>query len=223
MRRTGALLLPLSVILFVVSTAVFHPHKEDPMNHEAVFMEYSETRDWIAIHFAQWVAVLLLCGGLTALYHSLQSGVASRFAFIGVILTAATFTMLQAVDGVALKWAVDAWAQASGDEKNSLFAAALALRWTEYSFQSYSNILLGLTLALFSLAMRYDSAYPRWLGWIAAGSGAAWIIHGAMVSSRGLFDSIPRLTAIILFAIWAFTVSMYLWRSGSAGRSADHN
>ena len=82
--------------------------------------------------------------------------------------------MLQAVDGVALKWAVDAWARAPVDERAPLFAGAMALRWTEYSLQSYSNMLLGLTLLLFAGAIALGTRYPCWLAWSAAGSGIAW-------------------------------------------------
>jgi hypothetical protein len=116
----------------------------------------------------------------------------ARFGFVAAVLTAAAFTMLQAVDGVALKWAVDAWASAPAEQKTAAFAAAEAVRWTEYALQSFSNILLGLTLILYGLAITLGTVYPRWLGWVAAGSGVAWIVHGLMVPYIGLFGSIPR-------------------------------
>jgi len=132
-----------------------------------------------------------------------------------VVLTAAAITMLQAVDGVALKWAVDAWANAPINQQDAAFAAALAVRWTEYALQSYANLLLGLTLILYGLAMMLGVVYPRWLGWIALGSGIAWIVHGLMVPYLGLFDSIPRLVAIFLLAGWAFITAVLMWRNSS--------
>lgn len=56
--RTGAIALPLGVILLVVSTAI-HP-SGDVMDNPAIFTEYADSDGWIAIHFAQWVAGLLL-------------------------------------------------------------------------------------------------------------------------------------------------------------------
>jgi hypothetical protein len=218
--RIGAVALPLGVILFVVATAIFHPHREDPMDNPAVFMEYAQSDSWVVVHFAQWVAVLLLSGGLVSLYYSITkkpeagTGVA-RFGLVAAVLTAGAFTMLQAVDGVALKWAVDAWAGAPADQEVAAFAAAQAVRWTEYALQSYSNILLGLTLLLYALAMALVASYPRWLGWLAASSGVAWIVHGVMVPYVGLFDSIPRLVAIILLAVWAFIIAGLMWRNSS--------
>src|SRR5215208_1993391 len=222
--RIGAMAFPLAIILFVVSTAI-HPSREDAMDNPAVFTEYAQSDSWIAIHLAQWFAALLLFGGLIAVYYSIAAkpgagaGVA-RFGLAAAVLTLASITMLQAVDGVALKWAVDAWASAPADQETAAFAAAQALRWTEYALQSFSNILLGLTLILYGLAIALGTVYPRWLGWLATASGVAWIVHGLMVPYIGLFDSIPRLVAIVLMALWAFITAALLWRNSSGGHIA---
>jgi len=47
------------------------------------------------------------------------------------VLTLASITILQVVDGVALKWAVDARVSAPTDQEAAALAAAKALRWTE--------------------------------------------------------------------------------------------
>jgi hypothetical protein len=224
--RIGAMVLPLAIIVFVVSTAI-HPSREEPMDNPAIFMEYAQSDGWVAIHLAQWLGALLLFGGFVAVYYSItrrsEAGAAvvvARFGFGAAVLTAASLTMLQAVDGVALKWAVDAWVSAPADQETAAFAAAQALRWTEYSLQSYSNILLGLTLILYGLAIALGTAYPRWLGWVAGGSGVAWIVHGLMVPYIGLFNSIPRLVALVLMAVWAFGMAFVMWRERSRGRIA---
>ncbi len=222
--RIGAMALPLGVILLVVST-VIHPSREDAMDNPAIFMEYAQSDSWVAVHFGQWFGALLIIGGLLALYYSITTkpeagaGVA-RFGLAAAVLTAASATMLQAVDGVALKWAVDAWASAPADQEAAAFAATEALRWTEYALQSYSNILLGLTLILYGLAIALGTVYPRWLGWIAAGSGVAWIVHGLMVPYIGFFPSIPRGVGQILLYLWGFIMAVLMWRNSSRGRIA---
>jgi uncharacterized membrane protein len=149
------------------------------MDNPAIFMEYAQSDSWIAVHFGQWFGALLIVGGLVALYYSITTkpeadvAAVARFGLAGALLTGASVTMLQAVDGVALKWAVDAWASAPADQEVAAFAAAQAVRWTEYSLQSFSNILLGLTVILYGLAIALSTAYPRWLGWVGAGSGVA--------------------------------------------------
>jgi hypothetical protein len=194
------------------------------MDNPAVFMEYAQSDSWIAVHLAQWFAALLIIGGLLAVYHSIitkpgsAAGVA-RFGLAAAVLTGASITMLQAVDGVALKWAVDAWASAPADQEAAAFAAAEALRWTEYGLQGYSNILLGLTLVLYGLAIALGTVHPRWLGWGAVGSGVAWIVHGLMVPYIGLFSSPPRGVAMILMYLWALIMAFVMWRN--SGRQAN--
>ena len=164
--RSGAIALPLGIILYVVATAVFHPNREAPMDNPAIFTEYAQSDSWVAVHLAQWFAALLLIGGLVALYYSITTkpeanAAVARFGFAAALLTGASLTMLQAVDGVALKWAVDTWARVPADQEAVAFSAAQALRWTEYSLQSYSNILLGLTFILYGLAIALGSVYPQ--------------------------------------------------------------
>ena len=59
----------------------------------------------------------------------------TRIRRLPVLVLLRAMTMLQAVDGVALKWAVDAWASAPADREDPTFAAAESLRWTEYALQ----------------------------------------------------------------------------------------
>src|ERR671932_2914626 len=157
-------------------------------------MEYAESDSWVAVHLVQWFAALLLIGGLIALYYSIttQAGAiaaVARFGLAAAVLTGAALTMLQAVDGVALKWAVDTWASAPADQEIAAFSAAAALRWTEYALQSFSFILLGFTFILYGVAIALGTIYPRWLGWIAVSSGVAWSVHGVMVPYIALSDS----------------------------------
>jgi hypothetical protein len=222
--RLGAVAFPLGVILIVVST-IIHPGGE-VMNDPVIFMVYARDDTWIASHFGQWFGGLLFFVGLLAVYYSITArpesvgaGIA-RFGFAMAVLTLASITILQAVDGVALKWAVDAWADAPAGGEAAAFAAAETLRWSEYGLQGYSNILLGLTLVLYGLAIALGIVYPRWLGWVAVGSGVAWIVHGLMVPYIGLFTSPPRGIALILMYLWAFIMAFLLWRGGGRGRVA---
>ena len=94
------------------------------------------------------------------------------------------------------------------------------MRWTEYALQSFSNILPGLTLILYGLAIALVTVYPRWLGWMTAGSGVAWIVHGLMVPYIGLFPSILRGVAQVLLYLWAFIMAVSMWCNSSRERIA---
>ena len=64
---------------------------------------------------------------------------------LAAAVAAASFTVLQAVDGIALKRAVDTWVTAPAAQKAAAFAAAEAVRWTEIGMNSLSFFLAGLT------------------------------------------------------------------------------
>ena len=110
--RLGAVALPLGVIVLVVAE-LFHPSREDPMDNVAVFREYAHSDIWTTVHLGEYFGFLLLLGGLVALYYSLNArpGVGAGLAPFGLaaaVTAAASFTVLQAVDGIALRRAVDA-------------------------------------------------------------------------------------------------------------------
>jgi hypothetical protein len=114
--RIGAVALSLGIVVLVLAE-IFRPFMEDPMDNPAVFMVYAHSNIWTADHLAEYFGFLLLLGGLVALYHCVSAkpgagaGIAP-FALAAVVTTAASYTVLQAVDGITLKRAVDAWASA---------------------------------------------------------------------------------------------------------------
>jgi hypothetical protein len=212
--------MPLGIVVILVSE-YFHPSREDPMDNPAVFMEYAHSDIWTTVHLAEYFGFLLLLGGLVALYYSVSAkpGVGAGLAPFGLaaaVTTAASFTVLQAVDGIALKRAVDAWASAPAEQETAAFAAAEAIRWTEIGMNSLSFFLSGLTLLLYGGAIALGTVYPRWPGWIALVSGAALMYHGAVVVSyEGFGPSIANLVGLILLGVWTFIIAVLMWRNGS--------
>jgi hypothetical protein len=136
LRLSASLLLAGSILLQVVTA--FHPSREDPNDHPAVFAEYADAGAWEAVHFGQFGAALIVVAGLVVLYRVLDVSAGARLpvlaqlALAGAIATAAAVAVLQAIDGVALKQAVDSWASASGAGKANAFHDAEVVRWTEW-------------------------------------------------------------------------------------------
>jgi hypothetical protein len=128
------------------------------------------------------------------------------------VTTAVSFTILQAVDGIALKRAVDAWVAAPAEQEAAAFAAAEAVRWIEIGVNALSYFLVGLTLVLYGLALAMGSHYPRWTGWLAVAAGVAFMVRGLLTSYRGFGSSIPSLVALALFAVWLIAIAIFLWR-----------
>ena len=223
--KIGAVALSLSVPVLVVAE-LFHPSREDPMDNTAVFREYASSDSWTTVHLAQYFGFLLLLGGLVALYYSVSTkpgagaGVAP-FGLAAAVTAAASFTILQAVDGIALQRAVDVWVSASAERESAAFAAAEAARWIEMGMNSLSYFLMGLTLFIYGLAIALGTGYPRWAGLIAVVSGVALMYNGVVeVAYEGFVPSIVKLVGLVLLAVWVFVMAIFMWRNGSRRRIA---
>ena len=153
-------------LLFTVVT-LFHPAGQED-NHPVIFAKYAASDPWVAVHFGQFVGVLIALGSFLVLAGALERRgeveLLTRCARAAAVATAAICAPLQAVDGVTLKHAVDAWAGASGAEKSLRFADAETVRWTEWGLQSYFRLLLGVTFVLFGVAIARTGVVSRWLG-----------------------------------------------------------
>jgi hypothetical protein len=165
---------------------------------------------------ASYFDFLLLLGGLVALYYSVSTrpgaGVAP-FGLAAAVTAAASFTVLQAVDGIALKRAVDAWVSAPAEQESAAFAAAEAVKWIEMGMNSLSYFLAGLSLFLYGVVITLGSVYPRWAGLIAAVSGVALMYNGVVeVAYEGFVASTIKLVGL---ALWTFIMAFLMWRNGS--------
>ena len=188
LRLAGGLLVG-GFLLFVIVTMGWHPAKDED-NHPVIFARYADSDGWVAVHFAQFVGVLIALGGFLVLGRLLRARgdvpALALGAIAATVATAAIWAVLQAVDGVALKQAVDAWADAPGAERSARFGNAETVRWTEWGLQSYFRLLLGLTFALFGIAVARTGVVARWLGWVGAVAGVLYMATGVAVGHVGL-------------------------------------
>ena len=148
--RLGGGLLTAGFALFAFITQLFHPH-QDENNHPVIFDKYDHRTPGVRAHRPVPRRAIAL-GGFVALHRLLETRgtdvILARLALGATIATAAVWAVLQAVDGTALKEATEAWAHASGAEKTARFADAETVRWTEWGFQSYFRLLMGITFIL---------------------------------------------------------------------------
>src|SRR5687768_16500885 len=124
--RLSAVLLAVGFIFFVLM-GLLHPGV--PANkHREVFAGYAASAGWTPVHLGQFAGMGLAIAGLLVLYFALdlRDGGAAWMARLGAVsagVTLALYSVLQAVDGVALKQAVDAWASAPEAEADARFAS----------------------------------------------------------------------------------------------------
>ena len=215
--RLSAWLLLVGQLLYIVVTQ-FHAGG-DANNHPAVFAEYAGNGIWTAVHLGQFASMAILLAGLLALFFALDvqaetAGWAGRFGAASAAATLALYGVLQAVDGVALKQAVNAWASAPDAEKAARFASAEAIRWLEWGVRSYQDFALGLALLLFAAAVVRTAWVPRPIAYLMGLTGLTYLVQGWVVGSEGFSptQSVAIVLAWVLSLVWMIWLVVVAWR-----------
>jgi hypothetical protein len=150
------------------------------------------------------------------LVQSSESGLISAPAWLGLattILTASTLVILQAVDGISLKRAVDSWATAPQAEKTAAFRVAEGIRWIEVGTASMFRILQGATGIIFGVAIAIKrGAFPRWVGGIGIFAGILTWNDGISVAYVGFAGSNLAVTYEMTYVVWTVIVGIYMWK-----------
>lgn len=216
-NRIAAIAAIGGALLSFVGTYL-HPRGADPNVPLAAFAEYAADRHWIASQLLQLLGVALMVGALVLLGRLLAGGAGHSAAAVGMAGAVASLAVagaLQAVDGVALKAMIDAWAAAPAEAKAGLFHAALAVRQIEIGLASVASLLFGLTLLLFGLAILIDREFPKWLGILALAGGAPMAIGGIVIAYSGFSRRAMAVTmpSSALLLLWMIGLGVWVWRT----------
>ena len=227
MLRMGSVAFLAGLAIALVSTLAFHPTGtgEELMNNPFIFGVYAEDPLWIASHIGQFAGILLIfAGGFVALFRLLvksESGIASALAWFGLvtaIITAATFTILQAVDGIALKIASNTWyaIPPTGEEERKAIYLGVAegIRWTEWGLQSYYRMVWGAASLIFGVAIIKSTVLRKWIGAVGIAAGVVTIASGVVMAYVG-FSSARDLVADLstfIFYPWLVILGIFMWR-----------
>jgi hypothetical protein len=216
--RLSASLMVVGVILAMMA-GIFHPGQEPANHHIAAFTEYAHNDSWTIIHLGQFVGTAVMITGLLVLFFTLDvhagiAGWARRFGGISALVALALYGVLQAVDGVALKQAVDAWLRAPETEKAARFASAETVRWLEWAVRSYHSFMLGLAFVLFALVIVSTARLPKPIGYLMGVSGLAYITQGWVLGFEGFSatNTVPTLLGILV-PMWSIWLLIVAWRT----------
>jgi hypothetical protein len=174
---------------------------------------------WIAIHLAQLVCLVVGLVGLAGIALSMlrfqDKGRVLALLAVGLALASIPIAaVLQAVDGIALKRAVDVWIAEGGTVGSASFAAARAIRWVEEGVNAVLGLTLGLTVILAGAAMVRGALYPRWMGWIGIAIGIGVLINAILVAETG-FSPIAQVWVLArnpALWIWTALAGVLMWR-----------
>jgi hypothetical protein len=209
--RLSSTLLLTGQVLYIVVT-LFHAGGE-ANNHHAIFAAYAGSGIWTAVHVAQFACMAIFLAGLFALFFAMdvETGLArwaGRFGATAAAVTLALYGGVLAVDGVALKQAVNAWAGAPEAEKTARFATAEAIRWLEWGMRSYQNFTLGFAVLLFAAAVVRTVWVPRPIGYLMGLSGITYLVQGWVAGTEGF--SRTHTIAIVMAEVLNLTWMIWL-------------
>jgi hypothetical protein len=205
--------------LVYVMVTLLHPPGVEANEHPVVFREYALAQTWVAVHLVQLAGLVVGLTGIAGLAASMVRLQANGrlLALLAVGLAAASIpsaVVLQAVDGIALKRAVDAWVAAGGTVGSASFAAATALRWLEEGLNAVFGLTLGLAVVLVGAAMVRGALYPHWVGWIGGAIGIGVSSHAIIVAETGFSPTAQTWILARNPALWIWTAvaGVLLWR-----------
>ncbi|HEV2475823.1 MAG TPA: hypothetical protein VGX22_04740 [Candidatus Dormibacteraeota bacterium] len=203
-----------------------HPGRSDPNNSAVSFQAYSQSSIWQAVHMADFFAFLLIALAILVLALSLSigAGLSSALGVVAsntIVMVAVVFAVQMAVDGVALKHAIDMWVAAAPPDKAAAFMVADGIRGVEKGLSAFFLLLDGITLLTVGAAVALAQAYARWLGLLGMVGGICFIAGGVATAYTGFSPQAqiflnPGFVAAALFLIGA-CVSM--WRKSGEPRS----
>src|ERR1041385_1689890 len=162
--------------------------------------------------------MLLIVAGLIALFvmGSAQPGQPTwlgRFGALAAVLSLGLYGVLQAVDGVALKHAVDAWAAAPEAEKAARFASAETVRWLEWAVRSYHSFLFGLSLVLLGWWIARIGGLQKAIGYVMCLAGLTYLVEGWVLGVEGFSaaNELAIVLGIVLTVGWSVWLLVATW------------
>ncbi|MET4691213.1 hypothetical protein [Sinorhizobium fredii] len=208
--RISAGLLLVGQLLYIAVTQ-FHAGG-DANDHPTIFAAYASSGIWTAVHLSQFASMVILIGGLLSLFFALDVQTestrwAGRFGAASAVAALALYGVLQAIDGVALKHAVNAWASAPNTEKTARFASAEAIRWLEWGVRSYHDFAFGIALLLYAAATAGAAGIPRPIAYLIGLSGLTYLVQGWVAGSEGFS---PAQSAAIVMG-WVLSLVWMIW------------
>lgn len=213
---SGTLLL-VGQLLYVTVT-LLHTGGE-ANNHPAIFAAYADSGIWTAVHVAQFACMAIMLAGLLGLFSSLDghggaTRLVNRFGAASTTSALALSGAVLAVDGVALKQAVNVWIGAPEAEKAARFATAETMRWLEWGTRSYANFTLGLAVLLAAAVVR-RALLPRPIVYVMGLAGLTYLLQGWFAGVEGFSPThtLGIVAAEALNALWMTWLLVVAWRT----------
>ena len=144
----------------------------------------AESGVWVPIHLAIVVGLILMLGGLLAIYDSIPEGVARAVAGVGLVAAVvgtAVGLVLVTLDGFAAKRLAELWAATSpASNRSPLGSSRHRRRRTSPSSACFNLTYAGVTVGSFEAAAVLSGIYPRWPGWVVVVAAIGGALSGVL-------------------------------------------
>lgn len=198
-------------------------HPDTPTGDaEGVAKVIAESDIWVPVHVGIIIGLILMLGGLFAIYHSIRGGAAGalvRFGFIAAIVGITAGLVVVALDGLASRQLAEAWASAPPAEKAVAARLVHAEETLNFALLSLFNILFtGVTFIFYGFAVALSQIYPRWLGWVVAVAGLVGVVTGLIQAYVGESSQVTSILSIItptIITLWMVLIGILLLRKAS--------
>lgn len=213
----GGMAAVLGSLLGMVGNLI---HPATPINDAVgVAQAIADADDWLVIHMAIVVGIILMLGGMIAIVYSLRGDLAEalgRFALAATVAGVAVGLILVIVDGVAARQLAEEWVLAPPEESFVALRLAAMNETMNFALASLFNILFaGVAFILLGFAVTASDGYPRWFGLVAVLAGFESIVAGLIQAESGSPVDTARVLTIIgptLITFWLFAMGVLLIR-----------
>src|SRR4029453_2261361 len=197
-------------------------HPVTPMNDPVgVARVIADSGSWVPVHLALVVGILLMRGGLVALYHAIGEGIAGTLARFGLWAAVGGVTIglvLVILDGVAAHQLAREWAAAPPDDQAVALGLVHVNETINFALASLFNLVFaGVTFILFGLAGPRGAVHPRGLGWVVLVAGVASIGAGLVQAFTGEPTEASRGLTIFgptVITLWLMVIGFVMVRMG---------
>ena len=224
--------LLFSAVLIIAGEVVYAVaqvfHAESGTTAPEVFTSYATSPIWTIVHEFQFAAYAMVLFGLLALFFALGvssgiRGLLNRSAAASAVAALALNGVLYAVDGVALKQAVDAWVSAPASQQSAFYAVVQGIRGVEWGMRSYVGLATGLTLVLLAVVIVSTRRISRPIGYIMGLTGLVYIASGygwgtgyTALSGRFFVNPLSFHLLTLVWAIWLLVSALRMKESVQA-------
>ena len=215
--RLGAMLGLAGAAIAVVAN-LLHP-RVTGTGPTARFEAIAASSSWNLIHYLGGLSIFLLLAGFIAFARYLEGRPGHEWARLGLaaaVVGVGVGVVLIAIDGLALKLAVDEWAAAGRPTSGDVFVGATIIEHISTGlFNVFNGVLIGAAPIAAGIATIRSRVFPVWMGALAVIGGLGGLTVDLVQSLGGAENFLGNVVfplSALLVTLWAIAAMLMILR-----------